>query len=109
MNETATREKFKPAGNRITEQEVAQVLMKYLATRPYGEATYKEIFFDLTGWIELSDEDKEVARSRDAEKKWHAAVRNISAHYDKPGNAIFEGLLVKARGGGFQLASRVRK
>lgn len=101
-------EKIIPTGNRVTEPEVTQALLNMLQTCPYGEADFKKIFFELPRWIQLSDEDREVARSRDAELKWHAMVRNISAHYDKPGNAIHEGLLVKRRGGGFQLASRAK-
>jgi hypothetical protein len=107
MNETV--EKMIPAGNRVTEPEVTEALMRMLQTKAYGEADFKTIFFELPRWIQLSDEDREVARTRDAEQKWHAMVRNISAHYDKPGNAIYDGRLVKRRGGGFQLASRVRK
>jgi hypothetical protein len=106
---TETMENIIPAGDRVTEPEVTQALINMLQTCAYGEADFKKIFFELPRWIKISDEDREIARTRNGELKWHAMVRNISAHYDKPGNAIYEGLLVKRRGGGFQLASRVKK
>lgn len=99
-----------PATNRATEHEVAQALMGFLPTCAYGSADMRTITFNLPGrWIRLSKQDKEVSRSRDNEQKWHHELRNIGAHFKAPGNAIHDGLLVKRRGGGYQLASRVKK
>lgn len=98
-----------PEGSRATERELSLALLAFLATCAYGEADFKTIFFNLPNWIRLSSEDRAVARERDAEQKWHGIIRNIAAHADQPGNAIYDGLLVKRRGGGYQLASKVRK
>jgi hypothetical protein len=98
-----------PSGERATERELSLALVGFLATCAYGEADFKTIFLHLPKWIRLSSADREVARERDAELKWHTIIRNIAAHADQPGNAIHDGLLVKRRGGGYQLASRVRK
>lgn len=98
-----------PADNRATETEIAFALIAFLETCAYGEADFKTIFFNLPKWIRLSPEDRHVARERDAEQRWHGIVRNIGAHADQPGNAIHDGILVKRRGGGYQLASRVKK
>lgn len=103
--------KFFPAGERTTEQEVAIVLLAYLQTKAYGAADLKTIFFELPSWIVFTVQDREIARRRQYEPRWHAVVRNIASHADTPGNAIHDGLLVKwskGKGGGYQLASRVK-
>ena len=98
-----------PAGERATEAELTLALIEFLGTQAYGEAAFKTIFFNLPKYIQLSPADKEVARERDAERKWHGLVRNIGAHANQPGNGIHDGLLVKRRGGGYQLASRAKR
>ena len=100
---------IEPAGRRVTEAEVALAVIAFLRTRSYGEADFNAIFFNLPKYIKLSTADREVSHSRGTEQKWFANVRNIGAHADQPGNAIYEGLLVKRRGGGYQLASKVKK
>jgi hypothetical protein len=97
-----------PAGERATEAELTLALVEFLRTQAYGEAKFKTIFDNLWQHIKLSPADKEVSRERDAELKWHTIIRNIGAHSRQPGNAIHDGVLVKRRGGGYQLASRVR-
>jgi|SRR5215472_15558756 len=98
---------IRPAGPRLTEQEAALALVSFLETRAYGEATYKQIWTYLgLPHVQFTREDRYV--SRRGEPHWHTAVRNIAAHFDKPGNAVREGILVRRTrgGGGFQLASR---
>jgi hypothetical protein len=98
-----------PAGERATEAELTLALIEFLNTQAYGEADFKTIRFYLPKHIKLSPADKEVSRERDAELKWHTIIRNIGAHANQPGNAIHDGVLVKRRGGGYQLASRVKR
>jgi hypothetical protein len=100
-----------PEGERTTEKEAQLALLGYLETKAYGEADFKSIFFELNGkWLTLTKEDKVIANKRKYEPKWHSVVRNIgSKDHLHPGNAIFDGLLVARKGGGYQLASRVKK
>ena len=97
-----------PAGERATEAELTLALVEFLRTQAYGEAKFKTIFDNLWQHIKLSPADKEVSRSRPGDCKWHTIIRNIGAHASQPGNAVHDGVLVKLRGGGFQLASRVK-
>ena len=97
-----------PAGERATEAELAAALVEFLNRQASGEADFKTIRFYLPKHIKLSAADKEVSRERDAELKWHTIIRNIGAHASQPGNAIHDGVLMKRRGGGYQLASRVK-
>jgi hypothetical protein len=100
---------IEPAGLRVTEAEVSLAVIAFLRTCSYGEADFNTIRFNLPKFIKLSTADREVSHSRAPEPKWFGIVRNIGAHADQPGNAIYEGLLVKRRGGGYQLASKVKK
>jgi hypothetical protein len=95
-----------PKGDRTTEREASTAVIAFLRTRAYGEADLKTLFFHLPSWIKLTAADREGSNSRIGDQKWHAAVRNIAAHADQPGNAIFDGLLLKRRGGGYRLPSK---
>ena len=97
-----------PAGDRATEREVSAAVVAYLHTQPYGAASFDLLRFNVPLWIKLSDKDREVARERDNEPKWVGVLRNIAAHSKTSGNFIHDGVLVKRRGGGYQLASRVK-
>ena len=99
-----------PKNHEVSEHEAAEALLEYLPTCAYGEASFEDIKFYLPGkYLQLKQCHREMQRARPAEQMWFAAVRNIGAHCDKPGNAIYEGFLVKRRGGGYQLASRAKK
>jgi len=91
-----------PAGDQSTESEIELAVIAYLRTCAYGEASFKALFFNLPSHIKLTPIDREVSRSRPAEMKWHAIVRNVYR------SGIRDGLFVKRRGGGLQLASRVK-
>ena len=97
-----------PATDRATENEVALAIVALLRTRAYGEADMKTIMFHLPSYIRLSPRDREVSNSRPNERKWHAVLRNIAAHAGQPGNAIHDGILIRRRGGGYQLPSKTR-
>jgi len=92
-----------PAGERATEAEITLALIEFLKTRSDREADFKTLRFYLPSYIKLSRADKEVARERDAELKWHTVLRNIGAHAKQRGNAIHDGILGKRRGGGYYL------
>jgi len=102
--------KLKPASEDVlTWGEASWAVIAFLETQPYGEAGYMTLLFHLPAWIELSPKHREPQNVRTTEPKWFAGVRNIASHSNDPGNPIREGILVKRNGGGFQLASRVKK
>jgi hypothetical protein len=93
-----------PKGDQTTEDEMVLAIVAFLRTCAYGEAPFlgsRGLFFNLPAFIQLTPIDREVSRSRPAELKWHSMVRNAYRSSD--------GLIVKRRGGGYQLASRVKK
>jgi len=100
-----------PGAARVSEVTTAGLrlaIIAFLQTRAYGEADFKTTFFNLPKFIKLSTADREVARERPAEQKWHTIVRNVHRTLSKlPGSS--DGILVARKGGGFQLASKVRK
>jgi hypothetical protein len=95
-----------PKDDQSTEGEIELAVIAFLKTCAYGEAPFvgsRGLFFNLPRFIRLTPKDKEPSRSRPAEMKWHAIVRNVYR------SGIRDGLFVKRRGGGLQLASRVKK
>jgi hypothetical protein len=95
-----------PAGDQTTEKEMEFAVVAFLMTCAYGESPFKGsrgLFFNLPSYIQLTPLDREMSRSRPAEQKWHAIVRNVYR------SGIRDGLFVPRRGGGLQLASRVRQ
>jgi hypothetical protein len=88
-----------PATDRASENEVALAIVALLRTRAYGEADMKTIMFHLPSYIRLSPKDRDVSNSRPNERKWHAVLRNIAIH---------DGILIRRRGGGYQLPSKTR-
>ena len=102
-------EKIIPVGERSSEIEISRAVCAFLGTCPYGEANFDRLMFNVPSYIQLTLKDREPARARPAEKKWHGVLRNIGAHADQPGNYIHDGILVKRQGGGYQLKAKVKK
>jgi hypothetical protein len=95
-----------PEGNQTVEKEMKLAVIAFLTTCAYGAAPFKGsagLFFNLSRFIKLTPADREMSRSRPAEQKWHAIVRNVYR------SGLRDGLFVPLRGGGLQLASRVKK
>ena len=90
---------------RITETEIADVIVRVLSDRPTGEATIQELIREIPNWVTLSPEDRARSPTRPGEELWEQQVRNITSHKDNPGNAIYDGRLV-AIPGGLRLARR---
>jgi hypothetical protein len=94
-----------PAGDQTTESEMKLAVVAFLTTCAYGEAPFTGsdgLFFNLPSYIQLTPADREISRSRPTEMKWFSTVRNVYR------SGIRNGLFVKRRGGGLQLAARVR-
>ena len=105
MNEHVQKPVIIPAGDQSTEGEVKWAVLNFLETCAYGEAPFvgsRGLFFNVPKYIKLTPIDREVSRSRDAEMKYYEIIRNVYR------TGIREGLFVKRKGVGLQLASRVK-
>lgn len=94
-NTRANRE----AGLRMSETDVANVVIKILGNRPGHTATFAELIDLIPREMVLSRADLVRSKSRPNEAVWQQQVRNIVSHQNAPGNAIYEGTLVHVKGG----------
>lgn len=78
---------------RVTEQDVAFAVLRYLAGTRDGEATIAELVRELPSVLDLTPADLAQSESRPLEAVWEQQVRNIISHRDTEGNAISDGLL----------------
>jgi hypothetical protein len=90
---------------RITEAEVADIIVDILRDQPGGEATIAELVAEIPNRVRLSAEDLAPSKTRNGEALWEQQVRNITSHRKSPGNAIHDGRLASIRGG-FRLPRR---
>lgn len=81
-----------PKDGRVTEHEVAEAVIGYLADRG-GEATIADLVESLPGYLSLTDADRQQSDTRPGEELWEQQVRNIISHRNTPGNAIHDGKL----------------
>jgi hypothetical protein len=65
---------------RITEEEVADVVLQILASRPNGRATVRMLRNSLANYLTLSDEDRTDSDTRTNEEIWEQQVRNLKSH-----------------------------
>ena len=84
---------------RITEGEIAEVVIAILKDRPNKEATIADLIAEIPDRIKLSAEDTAPSPTRPGEAIWQQQVRNITSHKASPGNAIYDGKLVAVSGG----------
>jgi len=68
------------AGKRITESEIADVVVSVLHSRPDGRATIAEIVEAIPSRVALSVADFVRSPSRPNEALWQQQVRNIRSH-----------------------------
>lgn len=84
---------------RITEAEIADVVIAILESRPNKEATIADLVAEIPDRANLSAEDLAPSPTRPGEAIWQQQVRNITSHKASPGNAIHDGKLVAISGG----------
>lgn len=84
---------------RITESEIADIVMGILNERPHGRASIADLVDEVPKRVPLSPEDLAMSPTRPSERVWEQQVRNITSHKSSPGNAICEGRLVAIDGG----------
>ena len=84
---------------RITEAEIAEIIVGYLNEKTSGQASIQELVNEIPNRVTLSAEDLAPSPTRQNEAVWEQQVRNITSHKKTPGNAIYEGKLVAIPGG----------
>jgi hypothetical protein len=84
---------------RITEGEIADIVVGILKDRPHGRASIADLVDEIPNRVTLSPEDLAMSPTRSNERVWEQQVRNITSHKASPGNAIYEGRLVAVPGG----------
>ncbi len=84
---------------RITEGEIAEIVIEILKGRPHGRASIADLVDEVPNRVTLSPEDLAMSPTRSNERVWEQQVRNITSHKSNPGNAIYEGKLVAVSGG----------
>lgn len=84
---------------RITEAEIADVVIAILNSRPTRQATIAELVREIPSHVTLSADDMAPSPTRPNEALWEQQVRNITSHKNSPGNAIHDGRLVAIPGG----------
>jgi hypothetical protein len=84
---------------RITESEIAEVIIEYLNQKTSGRASIQELIREIPNRLNLSAEDLAPSPTRSNEAIWEQQVRNITSHKKSPGNAIYDGKLVTIPGG----------
>ena len=87
---------------RITESEIAEVVIAILEDSQTGEATIADLVREIPKRVTLSPEDLARSPTRPGEAIWEQQVRNITSHKNSPGNAVHDGKL-EAVAGGFRL------
>ncbi len=85
--------------SRITEAEIADIVVQILEERPTGHASISVLVAEIPNRVTLSPEDLAQSPTRQHEKVWEQQVRNITSHKNAAGNAIFEGRVVAIPGG----------
>jgi hypothetical protein len=84
---------------RITEAEIADIIIGYLKEKTSGQASIKELVREIPNRVTLSAEDLAQSTTRPNEAVWEQLVRNVTSHKESPGNANYEGKLVAISGG----------
>jgi len=84
---------------RITEGEIASIVVEILKGVPGNEATIAELVAEIPHRVALAPEDLAPSGTRPGEAIWEQQVRNITSHKASPGNAIHDGWLVSIPGG----------
>jgi hypothetical protein len=88
---------------RITEDEVAEVVLKILASRSNGRATVRMLRQGLPNYLTLSAEDRTDSDTRTNEEIWEQQVRNLKSHKKTDGNIFQRGFVVSVGRGVWQI------
>jgi len=84
---------------KITEAEIADLIVDYLRGKPGGRGVIAEFIAEIRRQVTLSAEDRRPSKTRRGEEIWEQRVRNIRSHKDSASNAIYQGRLIAIPGG----------
>lgn len=85
--------------SRVNEYTAALIVVALLKEIPDRRIPFKDLWLLLSIRVNFCADDLEMSYSRKGEPRWCMAFRNIKAHKDVPGNAIYDGLLRDIPGG----------
>src|SRR5262245_19534266 len=109
MTGISTDTRYVPKGERLTEAEAIEVLFIILNSRGSKSITFQQLWSVACNYIKFTEHDLTPSKGR-GEHNWHTPFRNIgSKTHLRPGNPIFDGLLIKipkSLGGGYRLAKK---
>ena len=93
---------------KTSETELGLAVMRFLATRPNGQATMRTIIKRLPEHIALTAEDHEQSGVRLGEEMWEQRVRNLKSHDKTQGNILEEGYVDRPSRSNYRLTNAGR-
>ena len=78
---------------RLTETQIADAVLRVLATLEGGEASIAYLKHELPKYLDLSDADRAPSLTRQGEELWEQQVLNLVSHRGASGTAVHEGYL----------------
>lgn len=82
-----------------SEQEIAEAVLRILASNGKGKATYAELRIEVPKIINFTSADLAPSGTRPGETMWQQRLRNITSHKNAEGNFIKLGLLAEIDSG----------
>jgi hypothetical protein len=92
----------------VTENEIAEAVLKILSGVPSGEATLSYLKIRIPSHVKLTAADVARSLTRPREPVWEQRLRNIKSHHDIEGNFIYEGYLTAPSRGRLRITSAGR-
>ena len=91
---------------RTTEKQIAEAVLSILSMSPNGEATILNLKQRMPHFVDLTEQDRQMSKTRPGEELWEQLLRNIISHYRSRGNIIAEGLVTQANRGKLRLTQK---
>ena len=91
--------------NRVTENEVAFAIIQIAKTAPNGVVSFARCKKEVPNYLNLSDADRAVSKTRPNEEMWEQQIRNIKSHSKDEGNYICEGYLKHVPKVGYEITA----
>lgn len=88
-----------------SEPDFGWAVMKILASQAGGQANTRTIIKLVPDYLSLSDEDREMSKTRPGEEIWEQRVRNLKSHSKIRGNVIAEGYVGNVARGLYRLTA----
>lgn len=91
--------------SRVTEEDVAQAVMKIASLQSDKIATFDRIRDEGPSYLNLSNEDLKISSVRKNEPMWHQIIRNIQSHHDVEDNYIYLGYIEHVPDSGYRITA----